>query len=240
MKKFVLGLIFLSYSVNSQTLHSVSLDGISPYRATFDFFAEDENKDLTKAGKWTDEVSIQDSLLVRTVERESLDNGVDLIRTVAALRETGQPSFVNQWFGQRLSSVYYSQFDNDELTQIYIASPTVPARTKTDELPNSIIETGLQGVLAMALPFSTQSEIELLGYSGGAKATVNPIKFSVLGTEIINVMGQNLSAWKVHQPESNWTYWVRTELPYLVKVSHPSPSGTMLVSLLTSFSQTGE
>jgi len=72
-------------------------------------------------------------------------------------------------------------------------------------------------------------------YRGGAEPAGEVQVFEVLGEEQVTVNGKKLSSWKVYQPDSHWTYWVRKEPPYILKVSHPAPGGEMLVSFLLTY-----
>lgn len=59
--------------------------------------------------------------------------------------------------------------------------------------------------------------------------------FHITGQEKVEVMGQVLEAWRVEDRASQWSYWVRQDAPYILKVVHPAPGGKMATSLLTSF-----
>jgi hypothetical protein len=208
---------------------------VEPYSAQFDYFLDGESGDLVKAGTWTDQVSIDNGQLMRAVKRYTNDGVMDLLRTVIVDRETVAPVRIQQRFGPALTNVYQLEFSGLTLTQILIGDAANPARLSTNELDSAVVETGLQAVFTLSLPLGKPGEVTVNSYVAGAQPAVAPKTFHIVGQETVNVMGQAMDAWRVEDRASQWTYWVRREAPYILKVVHPTPGGQTATSLLTNF-----
>jgi hypothetical protein len=209
----------------------VSVSHMRSYSAEFEYFTLREDGSLEKAGEWTDSVEVDDARIVRSVTRKPLGREVDLVRVVAADKHSLAPIHLTQRFGAGLAGVYHTQVQGEQITQFFMPDNKTPARVESAQIPTGILEINLQGIFAAALPMEP-GQISIDGYSGGAKPSGQTMVFDVLGQEKVMLNEREFSAWKVHQPQTNWTYWVRKESPYLLKVSHPSPDGSTLVSLL--------
>jgi hypothetical protein len=103
------------------------------------------------------------------------------------------------------------------------------------ELASPVVETGLQAVFTLGLPLDRAGEVTVNTYVTGAEPKVVPKTFHVVSLEYVEVMGETLEAWRVEDRAAQWTYWVRKEKPYIVKVVHPVPGGKMATSLVTGF-----
>ena len=215
--------------------NTASVSHMQSYTAEFDYFAVQEDGSMNKAGRWTDSVEIDDERILRTVTRIPLGGDVDLVRAVAADSRSLAPVHLTQRYGPGLSGVYHSQFQGEQLTQVLIADEKTPARIMAAPIPNGIVEVNLQGVFAAALPLDSVREISVEGYRGGAQPSGEAQVYEVLGQETLTLNGKQMSAWKVHQSRTDWTYWVRKEPPCLLKVSHPAPDGGTLVSFLVDY-----
>lgn len=213
----------------------LSLAAVKPYTAEFDYFVDGDAGDMEKAGSWTDVVSVDDGLLSRTVKRFTNEGVVDLVRTVIVDRETIEPIRVQQRFGPELANVYQLEFSDQMLTQILIGNVSSPARVSSVEISEPVVETGLQAVFVLSLPMETSREINVNSYVAGANAKAIVKTFHIIGQEQVEVLGQTLEAWRIEDRANQWTYWVRQNKPYILKVVHPVPGGKMATSLVTRF-----
>lgn len=235
-KTILVGSLLLGSASAIPQTGEFSLAHLQPYTATFDYFLVREDGSLKKAGSWTDSVEIENDRILRTVAKTSLEGMTDLVRTVAADRTTLAPLHLTQRFGPDLSGFYHSQVQGDRLTQVFVSDHRSPARIASASIPAEVLEVNLLGLFAAALPLDEQRHISVNTYSAGAEPSGDTQIFEVLGPETVTLDGRELQAWKVHQPETDWTYWVSKEPPYLLKVSHPSPDG-LLVSHLREFQE---
>lgn len=224
-----------SGSVVSQESQALSLAGVAPYTAQFDFFVDGENSVLQKAGTWTDQLSVDNGQLNRTVTRYTKEGEADLLRAVIVDQQTVAPVRIQQRFGPGLSTVYQVEFNGNTLTQILIGDASRPARVSSVELDVPVVETGLQAVFALSLPMEQPGEVTVTTYMPGAEPKAAPKTFHIVGQEKVEAMGESLDTWRIEDRASQWTYWVRREPPYIVKVVHPVPGGQMATSLVTSF-----
>ncbi len=218
-----------------QASSSLSLAAVKPYTAEFDYFVDGGADDMEKAGSWTDSVSVEDGLLSRTIKRYTNEGVVDLVRTVIVDKDTIEPVRIQQRFGPELADVYQLEFSGQTLTQILIGDASNPARVSTVEISEPVVETGLQAVFVLGLPMKESTEVNVNSYAAGAEPQVVPKTFHIIGKEPVEVMGQSLTAWRVEDRASGWTYWVRQDKPYIVKVVHPFPGGKTATSLVTDF-----
>ncbi|BDX06989.1 hypothetical protein [Planctobacterium marinum] len=240
MLKRVLTTLFTvaSISIASEASDVVpSVAHISSYQATYDYYSLGDHQQKSYAGRWTDEVIINQATISRTVERKTPEGETDLIRTVVADAKTLAPVFLQQRFGKNLQSVFYSDFQQSTLQQFFLSSPDAAARRLATPLSQTPVEVNLQGLLAAALPLKQQNSITVTSYVAGAAPAITQTTFEVTGKETITIHGENFETWKIHEPQSQWTYWVQSEFPYLIQVLHPSPSGEMLLSEIKSGSQ---
>lgn len=214
---------------------SPSLHHMKSHKAVFDYYERGPDGSLTKRGHWTDSVELDDQHIKRTVVRTPLSQPADLIRTVVASRNSLAPVYMQQRFGAALEGLFYAEVRDARLKQIMFADTGSQIREKIDDLPGPIVEQNLQGMLAAALVAMPQSTVKVKGYVIGAAPGTRDLTFIMHGEEDVTVMDQNLKAWKIEDPDSAWFYWVRADAPYLVKVEHPSPQGTVLTSFVTAF-----
>jgi hypothetical protein len=213
----------------------VSLSHMQAHTAEFEYFALNEDGSLTKAGSWTDSIDIDDQRIVRTVTRIPLGGKADLVRTVAADKHSLVPLHLTQRFAADLSGFYHTQLQGGQFAQVFTPDGKTPARITSTELPPGLVEVNLQGLFAAALPLGSESSISIESYRGGANPSAETHVFEILGQEMIELGDEKIPVWKVHQPQTNWTYWVTKESPYLLKVEHPAPGGSTLVSLLVRY-----
>ena len=213
----------------------LSLAAVKPYTAKFDYFVDGDAGELEKAGSWTDIVSVDQGMLSRTVRRFTNEGVVDLVRTVIVDRETIEPVRIQQRFGPELANVYQLEYSDQTLTQILIGDASTPARVSSVEMSEPVMETGLQGVFVLSLPQEKSGEIQVNTYVAGADPKATAKTFHIMGQEQVEVLGQTLEAWRIEDRASQWTYWVRRNKPYIVKVVHPVPGGKMATSLVTGF-----
>ena len=219
----------------AQESPEVSLKGLEPYSAEFEYSLGDATGASETAGSWSDRVTVDDGQLSRTVTRYTNDGAVDLVRTVVADRETVAPVRIQQRFGPNLTNVYQIDFSGQTMTQVLIGDASRPARVSTDELDEPVVETGLQAVFALSLPMEAPAEYTVTTYIPGAAPKAGIKVFHVVGQETVEAMGQEWNTWRIEDRATNWTYWVRKEAPYIVKVVHPAPEGRMATSVLTAF-----
>lgn len=213
---------------------NITLAHIKPYSASYEYFLQSSGEEKRRAGTWFDEIDIADSQITRTVARTPLGQEVDLHRVVAVTK-TLQPLYLSQRFGSGLQGIYHSQFEKGELKQFLLSQTGQPARLLSTILSAKIFETQLQGTFAIALPFEQEQLIEVPSYLSGAKPVETTVSYHVKGTEVLELNGTTIHTYKIHQPDSNWTFWVNREMPYLYKVTHPAPDGKMAVSLLRDY-----
>lgn len=141
----------------------------------------------------------------------------------------------NDWAASALIRIEQSRVSTGHWTgNSVVRCPT----TTSPSIHWPVVEVNLQGILAAALPFTTQARIDLDGYKAGAAPGRVSVSYFVQGEHDFDLHGEVIRAWRVHEPGSDWTYWVRKEPPYLVRVSHPSPDGKRLVSVLAGFKVT--
>lgn len=228
-------LFFLAALAPLSNAADVSLDHLNSFTAEFDFYAGDEPKPSAKVGTWSDSVTTSEGNIIRTVERRDLKGNTDMTRTVVATTDTLAPVLVNQRFGDGLQTLFYSNFEAGKLQQFYLPNAHSKAMLSEAALPESVKETGLHGFFAAALPLGQSNQMTVETYMAGRQPKAVSMKFEVIGEEQITYRSHSFSAWKVHQPDTQWTYWVRREMPYLVKVSHPAPDGSMLTSYLREY-----
>jgi hypothetical protein len=219
----------------AQPLNDLSLAGVEPYTAAFDFFIEDDDGAPVMAGTWSDKVSVDNGLLSRTVTRYTTGGEVDLLRTVVVDQNSMAPVRLQQRFGPGLINVFHIEFDGQSLTQVLLGEPTRAARVSTVELDKPVVETGLQAVFTLSLPMGAPGEVTVDTYVAGAEPQTVAKTFHITGREEVEAMGRSLDTWRVEDRASQWTYWVRPDKPYIVKVVHPVPGGKMATSLVTSF-----
>ena len=225
----------LAMASHADDRSALSLAHVEPYTAEFEYYVTIGDGEPERAGYWTDALTFVDGLIIRTVERFTLDDEADLVRSVVADQATLAPIRVQQKFGTGLSNLYQLEFDGLELTQVLIGNPLTPARIATAELPEPVVETGLQAVFALSLPPLAGSEPTVTSYVAGANPTALPKTYHVVGQESVRVMGQDFRAWRIEDRAAKWTYWLRREKPYILKVSHPVPGGGMATSFVTRF-----
>ncbi len=236
MNRLLLPVFLAGFScLTNASDHPLDVSHMQSYSAEFNYYARDADGTLESAGTWSDSVVIDETRILRTVTRKPAGSNVDLVRTVSADKQSLSPLHLTQRFGPGLSGVYHSQLKETQLVQVLISGTETPARVTSADMAPGIVEVNLQGIFAAALPFDSQAHIAVEGYRGGANPAAETQVFDVLGQEHLELNGEEVVTWKVHQPQTDWTYWVRKEAPYLVKVAHPSPDGRVLVSLLTSF-----
>jgi hypothetical protein len=235
MNRLLLVLFSCFSCFSNASEHPLKVSHMQSYSAEYDYYARDADGTLQPAGSWSDAIRINDDRIVRTVTRKPLGGDVDLVRTVSADKKSLSPLHLTQRSGPGLTSVYHSQLKDAQLVQILISDTETPARIMTSEFPTGVVEVNLQGLFAAALPFESTTQVSVTGYRGGANPSAETQVFDILGQEKIKLDQEEVVAWRIHQPQTGWTYWVRREPPYLLKVTHPSPDGRMLVSLLTSF-----
>lgn len=229
---------FTSISTASQASDVVpSIAHMSSYQATYDYYSLGDDQQKTYTGSWTDKVVINQATISRTVERKTPVGETDLIRTVVADAKTLAPVFLQQRFGENLQSVFYSDFQQSTLQQFFLSRPDSAARRLATPLSQTPVEVNLQGLLAAALPFKQQNSITVTSYIAGAAPAITQTNFKVTGKETITINGENFEAWKIHEPQSQWTYWVQSEFPYLIQVLHPSATGEMLLSEIKTWSR---
>ena len=221
--------------VVAQEPPALSLAAVTPYSAEFDYFLDSEDGALEKAGSWTDLVSLDNGLLSRTVTRYTNDGVIDLVRTVIVEKETIAPVRIQQRYGPELTNVYQIEFNGQTLTQILIGDAARPARVSYVDLEGPVVETGLQAVFVLSLPMNKASEVTVNTYLPGAEPKLVPKTYHIIGQEKVQVMGQELDAWRVEDRASQWTYWVRQDKPFILKVVHPAAGGKQATSLLTGF-----
>ena len=231
----MLASLVISTAASAATENQASVFHIQSHTAEFEYFSMQEDGSLRKAGNWTDSVEIDDERIVRTVTRKPLGGDPDLVRTVAADSGTLAPIHLTQRFGPGLAGLYHARLQGEQFTQVLIPDDKTPARIMSAHLPPGIVEVNLQGIFAAALPLDSERQISVEGYRSGAEPSSETQVFQVLGRERITIDDRELSAWKVYQPQTNWTYWVRKAPPYLLRVSHPSPDGGTLVSVLVHY-----
>lgn len=219
----------------SQASPDLSLAVVKPYTAEFDYYLVGETGDMEKAGSWTDVVSVDDGLLSRTVKRFTVEGEADLVRTVIVDRQTIEPVRIQQRFGPELANVYQLEFSDQTLTQILIGDASSPARVSSFRMVEPVKETGLQAVFVLSLPLEKPGKVEVNTYVAGAAPGALTKTYHIIGQEQIEVLNQTLEVWRVEDQVSQWTYWVRKEKPYIVKVVHPVPGGQMATSLVTDF-----
>lgn len=224
-----------TFGVDAQSNSSLSLGFIEAYTAEFDYSIPNENGGFIKVGSWTDQVNLQNGLLIRTVERFTTDLVPDLKRTVIADQSSLAPVRLHQQFGPLLGTTYRIDFNGNELTQILLGDPSQPARVSTSTLTDSVVETGLQAVFVLSLPFETSNDIEVKTYVAGAEPKVVQKTFRIVGEETVEAMGKSFNTWKVEDPATQWTYWVRKEKPYIIKVVHPLADGKIATSVVRTF-----
>jgi hypothetical protein len=228
---------FLLLGALNASAAEISSAHLASYTAAFNYYSVDNEGHLTLAGTWDDDLKVSESGLVRTVTRKPLNKSADLIRAVAATVEF-KPLYLNQRFGPDLSGVFYTDLSDHVLHQVFIPNVVSPAIQSSTPLTDNVLEANLQGVLASALPFEEGSELDVIGYQGGRTPESKLHTFQIHTQETVEVMGKAMSAWKISDTTTQWTYWVRKEPPYLVKVSHPTEDGKgVLVSELDAFSQ---
>lgn len=224
-----------SFTMPAKATPELSLANIEPYSAEFDYYIHSDTSTSLKGGSWTDLVTIDNGLLSRTVTRFTNDHVVDLKRTVIVDQVSIAPIRVQQRFGPDLSAVFQIDFTGQSMTQVLIGAPTNPARVTTAELSNAVFETGLHAVFALSLPLSEATEITVDTYLPGAQPQVVPKIFHIIGQERVEAMGQSLNTWRIEDRAQQWTYWVRPDKPYIVKVTHPTADGAMATSLVKRF-----
>ena len=221
-------------SAGARAAEGVSLAGVEPYTAEFDFYVDGEGGEPVKAGTWSDKVSVGDGRLSRTVTRYTTAGEVDLLRTVVVDQATVAPVRLQQRLGPGLVNVFHIEFAGQSMTQVLVGDPAGPARVATVELDRPVVETGLQAVFTLALPMQP-GEVTVDSYAAGAQPYILPKTFHITGQESVEAMGQSLETWRVEDRASQWTYWVRQDKPYIVKVVHPVPGGAMATSVVTRF-----
>jgi hypothetical protein len=232
----LLGMMLLSGNpAFALELSELSLSYLQPYTAEFEFYIENENGELEKAGTWSDLLTIENGQLTRKVERFTLYGDTDLVRTVIVNLETLAPVRIQQRFGPDLANTYQVEFNDGSITQVLIGAPSAPARISNSELVGTFVETGLQAVFTLSLPFEDEEEVIVKSYTAGAEPTVVSKSFHIVGQEKMKVLGQDLMAWRIEDRAARWTYWVRKDKPYILKIVHPVPGGKMATSIPTSF-----
>lgn len=229
----LISLLFVSLYLHA---HPVMVNDIKSYQAEYEFYSIDESGHTVKAGTWSDQVSFKDNSIIRTVTRRNIDGAIDLMRTVGAELEGLNPKFIQQRFGKDLQSLLYTSFKGTQLSQLYLADGGSQAIQNVTDFGLMPIENNLQGLLAVALQFKGERKLMFDGYDLGATPKVKQLTFEKLGEEIITTHGKKYTTTKITEPVSQWTYWVSRELPYLIKVTHPAPDGSTLVSEVKSFS----
>lgn len=234
-KNILLASLILFSSAVAALETQVSVSHMQSYTAEFDYFAMNRDGSLRKVGTWTDSVEIDDERVVRTVTRTPTGGDVDLVRAVAADSSSLAPLHLTLRFGPGLAGLYHSRLQGQQMTQVLIPDNKTPARIASAQIPPGVVELNLQGLFAAALPLDFERQISVEGYRSGAEPSSETQVFTVLGQERVAFNDKELSAWKVYQPATDWTYWVRKEPPYLLRVSHPSPDGGTFVSFLVHY-----
>ena len=228
-------LTFACGTALGQDPSDLSLAFVKPYTAEFDYFVDAQGLSNEKAGSWTDSVTIDDGLLSRTVKRYTAEGVVDLSRAVIVDQETLAPVRIQQRFGSQLTNVYQLEFKEQTLTQILIGDAGSPAQVSSAELAEPGVEVGLQAVFVLSLPMERPQEVTVNTYVAGAEPKTVAKTFHIVGQEQVEAMGQTLDAWRIEDRATQWTYWVRQNKPYIVRVTHPLPGGKMATSLVTKF-----
>ncbi len=221
----------------------VSAIFIQPYDASFKYYSVNEKDERVLLGTWTDDVTVtgndDKTVLRRKVIRYSLDGAADFSRTTTANADTMGPIASHQTFGDGLSGVSHVDFDGTAITQILLAQPEAPARVLQADLGQKVFEGSFWATLAMSLPFEEGLVVEFPTYTFGGE-TIGSETYQVHGEETLEAMGETFTARKITAPDSNWTFWVRKEAPYIVRIEHPLPSlqsGEMAVSIIEMFHQ---
>ena len=237
MKHWYLILLFVFPTFIHAKDKTISLSHLKPYEARFNYYIVEEEGIRAFAGTWTDKVLIAGDDVIRTVVRKPVQKSMDLIRVVSANRHTLYPNFLKQKFGDNLEGFYYSEFNERKLFQFYTPDDLTSSNHNLTEFENQIMETNLQGLFAVSLATQELQEINVNAYIAGKSPGVKAVKFLNQGLEKIEVMGELMTTKRIHEPASNWTYWVRNEAPYLVKVLHPSADGKLLMSEVVEFQE---
>lgn len=210
---------------------------IEPYEARFDFHLLTEDGPAP-GGEWTDKVARVEaegrSLLRREVARFNTEGARDLWRVMVADGATLAPVSTDQRFGPDLQSVLHVDYDGPEARQIYIQAADAPAAIVEARYDAAPYDLSLWATLAMALPFEAGHEIAL-PTPGPEQNVLAHVTLRVAGEARISAMGQEWDAWKVDAVEPQWSFWVRKEKPYIVRIEHPAPGGGRAVSVPTAF-----
>ena len=204
---------------------------IEPHTASFEIAHIDADGTRVSGGRWTDEVTISDGKLVRTVVRYSPQGEADLKRTIVADSVTLKPELLDQRFGPGLAGVMHVDFDGHRVHQLLIRQPNQSAVTIDAQFDRDVWELSLWGTLAMSLPFETGSEY-MIPTIAPDRRSVRDVTFRIEGVEEIDLGGRILTAAKVVVPEEHWVFWVRKQAPYIVRIEHPAPGGLTAVSTL--------
>ena len=224
-----------TYEVNSEDL---SAEFIEPYPASFTYTVTNADGEQTVAGQWTDKVDHVDlggiRLLRRSVERIPAGQQSDLVRIMLADPNTLSPARTDQRFGPGLLYRFHVDFTSDAANQIILGPAEGPAQISNLALEKPVFDPSFWATLAMIIPFEKGLEANLPVYRA-QPASVGTETFHVIGEEDVEAMGQTFRAWKIEASSANWTFWLRKQKPYIVRIDHPLETGEMAISLPDSF-----
>jgi hypothetical protein len=239
MRNFVLGALGWSALALASPLladegFGVPIDAsfIEAHTAEFTINYRDADGNLADGGKWTDEVVVDDDHLTRTVVRYTAEGVADLKRTIVADRTSLKPKILDQRFGPTLSGVMHVDFFEKRADQLLISSPTGNMRRIDAEFEHDVWELSLWGTLAMSFPFKTQTEFTLPTVSPD-RQSARDVTFRIEGREYVEFDDERLETIKVSIPDENWTFWVRKQAPYILRIEHPAPGGLTAISTLS-------
>lgn len=211
---------------------------IQTYRAKFAYSVADEDGQQQLVGHWTDEVEISGSdgerQLMRKVVRTPVDGSPDIIRTMLANGATLAPVTTDQMFGPELSYRFRLDYAPGSVSQVLVGPVTQPARLANLTLDRPKFDLSFWSTLALTLPFSEGFEARLPVHRPQPGAPDSEL-FQVIGKEKVEALGKSLDAWRVAIPAEKWTFWLRKEKPYVVRIEHPLGDGRMSTSVLEHF-----
>lgn len=229
------GALLLSHNAIAQESDApIDASFIQPYEASFSFYLEAQDGSRTPGGTWTDSVQIEESVLGRTVVRYNPDSVAEMRRVVLADRTTLYPQLMDQRFGESLSGIFRAEFGPDSVRQTLVGSPTSPAQDLVVDYNAPVREISLWATLAMSVPFETGGSFEVPVIAENRRAVAN-VTVNIGASETITVAGEEYEATQVTMPDNQWTFWLRKEAPYILRIEHPGPNDTVAVSELESF-----
>lgn len=232
----VAGLAVAQLAAAQQTDDPIDASFVQPYSASFDFYLYAEDGSRSVGGTWTDSVQIEGELLNRTVIRYDVDGTANMTRIILADRNTLIPELMDQRFGAGLSGIFRAEYDTDGVRQSLIASPTMRAQDVVVNFDTPVREISLWATLAMAVPFEAGRSFTVPVISENRRE-VQLVSVDVGASETVSAAGEEYQATRVTMPDNGWTFWLRKQPPYIVRIEHPGPNQTVAVSELTSFEQ---